>query len=239
MPRMFSQRSPLRLLTIGKETNVNLTRYAVHINNKNTYLPRPMPHLPTAGKNPMRLLIICFVGCSLIGCNPPDEIRSYTAPKPPKAVSNEVRFLGAIIPAEQEQSWFVRLLGPASAVDPREADFDAFLSSVQVTKDPQKPITWTVPNGWKIAPVNPNRVVTLTFGTGENLLEMYISNPFGGDNLENINRWRDQFVGIPKIEAGELNTCTREVMLGTVKALRVDLRGPGAAGGPPRGPFQK
>jgi hypothetical protein len=145
-----------------------------------------------------------------------------------------VRLLGAIIPAGDGTSFFVKFVGPVEKIDANEKDFDAFLGSIRVAGNREKPITWTVPAGWKEAPPRQMRVVTLQKVDGS-APDMYISDPFAGGLLQNVNRWRKGDAGLPETTEADLPNSTKEVMLGTLKAHRVDLRGPGGKGG--MGPF--
>ena len=169
------------------------------------------------------------------GCKPKDEIRTYTVEKEPeKAIPTRVeeavptgeakyRFLGAIIPAGERSFWFVRFFGPIGLVTPSEADFDKFLTSIRVGGTGGQPLTWTLPSGWKLGPPKQMRMVTLLNGPAE----IYVSDPISGTILENVNRWRADFVGIAKVPEAELPSVTTEIVLGTTKAYRVDFRGPG------------
>lgn len=182
------------------------------------------------------------------GCGPSDEIRTYQVKKPADAPAApaeptpdgpaKVRLLGAIIPVK-DGSWFVRFLGPVEAIDPHEKEFDEFVNSIRVSDDPRTPPTFTAPPGWKELPRKQMRVVTFAVGDGPNPPEVYISTPLGGSVLENVNRWRVDFVGVKRLTAAELPAATKELMLGTTKAYRVDVRGPGGKGGgmmrPPAG----
>jgi len=141
---------------------------------------------------------------------------------PPK-----VRFLGAVIPDGKDRSYFVRFSGPIEQIDAHEKDFDAFLNSIRVPGEGGKPVSWTVPAGWKEGPGNSARVVTIE-KAGAPVL--YISQPFGGDLLQNVNRWRLDPVGLREFTEAELPTVTREIALGATKAYRVDMRGPGLRG---------
>lgn len=172
------------------------------------------------------------------GCKPEDEIRAYTAPKPPPttpkpAADEKYRMLGAVIPAEPGYWWFVKFVGPSEVVSPLESDFNTFVKSV-VPND-TKP-TWAAPPKWTEAAARQTRLVTYTNGTAE----MYLSGPFGGTLLDNVNRWRRE-VGLRDLKESELKDGATEIKLGDKTAWTVDLRGPswsgGMAGG--KGPFQK
>ena len=175
----------------------------------------------------------------LCGCKPDAPIRTYTVPKdtaakatPPDADAEpKYRMLGAVIPAEPGYSWFVKFVGPIETVDPLAADFDTFVKSIR--PDDKKP-TWTAPPKWTEAAARPTRLATYQNGA----VEMYLSGPFGGSLLDNVNRWRKE-VGLRALKESELKDAVAEVKLGEKTAYTVDLRGPtwsgGMAGKPPSG----
>lgn len=173
------------------------------------------------------------------GCKPDDEIRAYTAPKPPAdapvpPAEEKYRMFGAVIPAEPGYWWFVKFVGPTEVVTPLETDFYAFVQSIK--PDEKKP-TWTAPDKWAVAPARPTRLVTFTNGAAE----MYLSGPFGGTLLDNVNRWRRE-VGLRDLKETELKGGVLETKLGDTTAYTVDLRGPTWSGGMMgggKGPFQK
>jgi len=195
---------------------------------------RPLPGRAAA-------FAVAFGLLAAVGCGQGDEIRTYQVKKPtdqpPAAAPAEptpegpakVRLLGAIIPVK-EVSWFVKFTGPIEAIDAHEKEFDELLRSIRVTDDPRQPPTYKAPAGWKEQPARQMRLVTFAVGDGPSAPQAYISTPFGGSLLENVNRWRDE-VGAKRVTAAELPNVTTEVLLGTVKAYRVDARGPGGKGG--------
>lgn len=181
-----------------------------------------------------------------------DGVRSYKVPKTTEAgaksphgagdqtpaPAGEVRMLGAIIPLGDGQNYFVRMLDKADRVAAVEKEFDAFLNSIRVPGEGGKPISWTAPPGAKEGSPRPVRVVTYTLGPPGATVDVYISDPLGGTVLDNVNRWRTDFVGLPPTTAADLPTVAKEIQLGGTKAYRVDLRGPGGKGGK-GGPFMK
>lgn len=175
----------------------------------------------------------------LAGCKPEDDVRAYTAPKEntAKAVKpdadSKYRMLGAVIPAEPGYWWFVKFVGPSEVVSPHKDDFDAFVKGVK--PDAAKP-AWTAPPKWAEAPPRPTRLATYTNGPAE----MYLSGPFGGTLLDNVNRWRRE-VGLRDLKELELAENVTEIKLGDKTAYTVDLRGPTWSGGMMggKGPFQK
>jgi len=198
---------------------------------ENRFMPESMASSST-------LVVVFLALAGMSGCAQEPEIRTYLVPreaenKPFRPVADgpddKVRMLAAVIPVNEQNSWFVRFLAAIEKVADREKDFDAFLNSIRVTGMPATPLTWTVPEGWRIGPPNPNRVVTLQYGAGDKLLEMYISKPFGGNLSDNVNRWRTDFVGLKKLDDEDLATTLIPVQLGGTAAYKVDLRGPGGA----------
>ncbi len=183
--------------------------------------------LPPTGR-----LVCCGIAIALLaGCGPKEEIRSYTVPKPePEGGSGgKYRLLGAIIPVGDGQSRFVKSAGPADKIDAVAPQFDTFVKSIRVT-DPAKPVVYTVPEGWRPGPAKQMRVVTFLVGPPEKPAEVYISDPFGGSLLDNVNRWRNE-AGLPKITEEELPASVTEVDLGGVKSYKVDFQGPGGKTG--------
>lgn len=85
-----------------------------------------------------------------------------------------------------------------------------------------KPVSWTTPEGWKEGPGKQFRIATLQ---KEGAPDLVLSGPFGGNLLQNVNRWRSGDAGLPEIAQADLPTCTKEIKLGSVTASRVDLRG--------------
>lgn len=182
---------------------------------------------------------------ALLGCGG-DGVRSYTVPRTTEATRAPApvvpdgepkgRLLGAIIQVPNtEVSWFVKFSGSIATVSEHEKAFDDFLASIRVTDDPRKPPTFTAPAGWTESPARAMRVATFTPPGGKGP-DLYLSTPFGGSLLENVNRWRDE-VGARRVTEEELPTVTKEVLLDKVKAYKVDIRGPLDPTGKKMGPF--
>jgi len=185
------------------------------------------------------------------GCGPSEKTRTYTVPKekepdakpaPEADPKGPYRLLGAIIPVGldpdgKEKSRFVKFSGLADNIDPHEKPFDVFLNSIRLSVDPSKVFDFTEPANARKVPLKQFRLVTFQFGTDEKPADLYISDPFGGTLLENVNRWRGE-VGLPAVKESDLKDVTKEIPLGTLKAYRVDFKGPGGKGGGMRGPFQ-
>lgn len=189
---------------------------------------------------PVRARSLVFLGLSLLvaGCGKPaDDIRAYTVPrekeaakKPAPESGDKYRMLAAVIPADGKFFWFVKFVGPVEVVSPLVADFDSFVKSIKAGNDSNVPPTYTIPDGWKSVPVTgmQSRIVSLRKGDAQ----MYLSNPFSGSLLENVNRWRKE-VGLRDVTEAELKDVTTEIKLGDKTAYTVDLRGPTWSGGMP------
>jgi hypothetical protein len=176
------------------------------------------------------LACVAFGMAALLGCAPSEGIRSYDVKRESSddAVPgpDRVRLLGAIIPVGAESSVFVKFVGPIEQITLHEKAFDDFVSSIRVGADGKSP-TFTAPSGWKEGEKRSTRVVTfIPPGDAKEPPELYISTPFGGTVLMNVNRWRDE-VGIPQVSADAVPRVTTPIQLGDTKAYKVDFKGPG------------
>jgi len=186
-------------------------------------------------------LAVVFACLFSVGCSGTDVVTTKSeAPKPDEKKpddqktpatgdAKETRLLGALIPAGDDTNYFVKFVGPSDKIDANEKDFDAFLNSIRVPGEGGKPISWTVPAGWKEGPARQMRLITLQKIDGSSR-DLYLSDPFGGTALMNVNRWLGE-VGAKSATEAELPGLLKEVKLGTTKAYRVDFRGPGGKGG--------
>jgi len=181
------------------------------------------------------MVLPCLV---LMGCGNPEDTGKSTRPsgepdvqgKPENKGSGDakVRLLGAIIPAGNGTNYFVKFVGPIEKINANEKDFDAFLNSIRVPGEGGSPISWIIPVGWKEGPPRQMRIVTLQKGDG--VPDLYLSDPFGGTPLMNVNRWIGE-VGLKSVTDADLPGLSKEVQLGATKASRVDFSGPGGKGG--------
>ncbi|MFO0848714.1 MAG: hypothetical protein U0871_09190 [Gemmataceae bacterium] len=176
---------------------------------------------------------------AVVGCGPSDDIKTYSVPKDKLAPTaptgaapavatgpDKVRLLGAIIPAAGGSSYFVKMTGTPEALEPHAAAFEEFVKSVDVSSTPPK---YTPPAGWKQGPAKAMRLVTFLVGDGDKPLEAYLSEPFAGSVLDNVNRWRNE-VGAKPVTEAELPTAAKELP-GPAKKYLIDVRGPGGSGG--------
>jgi hypothetical protein len=141
-----------------------------------------------------------FVMLNLFGCRGEDEITKTTERRidysektkedSPKLDKVATRILGIIAPGEEGQSWFFKLMGPADGVTKEQAAFDTFLSSIEFPKKGDKPVTWTLPEGWREGPKK-GRYATILVGPADEPIELTVMSA-GGDLLANVNRWRGQ-----------------------------------------------
>ena len=179
------------------------------------------------------------------GCNPPEAVRSYEAPREAKPVAvappppppapvavadgtDKSRMLGVIIPIGPNDARYIKFSGAIDIVTALETKFNEFLESVRMTSPTATP-TYTVPAGWVENP--PRQFVPTSFTVGPvGTPQVTLSDSINGSLLENVNRWRVE-VGLPKVTEAELPMSVTEITLGATKAYRVDLRGPAAPGG--------
>jgi hypothetical protein len=175
----------------------------------------------------------------LAGCQQSDEIRRYQVPRvePP-----EFRLLGAMV-SHGDHAWFFKVLGPAPAVAEQKDPFDRFLHSVRFTGKSDPPLTWTVPQGWREEPKGAKReqmpgmerYATFLLPSKERDLQLTVvqlrREGKAESVLDNVNRWRTQFVGLPPLTEEELGKATTKVALGDADATVVDMTGPGPRSG--------
>ena len=176
----------------------------------------------------MRLWSSCSVVLLLMvsGCKPADPIRTYTVPKEPGATATPTegqayRFLGAVLPIDDKYSFFVKFVGPIAVITAEAKAFDDFLGSVGPVGDSTDKPKYAIPEGWTVAGDKPTRIVTLTKGKAE----MYLSGPFGGTLLENINRWRKE-IGLRDLRSDELMDSLKKIPYGRGNGYRMDDSGP-------------
>jgi len=73
----------------------------------------------------------------------------------------------------------------------------------------EKPFTYTLPAGWKEAPLRTFQLAAFTAGEGEKPLSISIASA-GGDLTANINRWRGQ-AGLPEMSEQEINASAKPI----------------------------
>ena len=169
------------------------------------------------------VLIGGLAGLLLLGCQN-DEIRSYRVPK-----AEATRLLAAIIP-HGDQTWFFKLVGPASQIDEQKEAFDRFIHSVRFTDNAERPIAWTAPQDWQPGPEAKVRYATFYLGPREHPLELTVFHFPGatGSVLANVNRWRGQ-IGLRDIQENELSQYSKNLPLACGPATLVDMTNRGSA----------
>jgi hypothetical protein len=162
----------------------------------------------------------------MLGCQN-DEIRSYRVPK-----AEATRLLAAIIP-HGDQTWFLKLAGPASQIDGQKDAVDRFLRSVQFTDHAERPIAWTVPHDWQPGPESKMRYATFYLGSPEHPLELTVFHfsVAAGSVLANVNRWRGQ-IGLRAIQENELGHYSKNLQLACGPATLVDMTNRGGSYSP-------
>ncbi len=177
---------------------------------------------------------------SLAGCNPPETVRNYNAPRetpaapapapPPPVVADgtdKSRMLAVIIPIGPNNARFIKFSGAIDKVTAAEGKFSEFVGSFRLT-DPTAAPTYTVPAGWSENPAG--QFVSKSFTVGpEGTPRVTLSDPIGGTLLANVNRWRSE-VGLPEVTEADLPKSVTEITLGDTKAYRIDFRGPAVPG---------
>jgi hypothetical protein len=180
-----------------------------------------------------RPLVVVLAAAALAGCQN-DEIRTYRVDK-----TAMTRLLGAILP-HGDSTWFFKVSGPQSAVSAHEGEFTAFLRSLRFDGPNDRPLAWTLPDGWRQDKMNPpSRYATLLIGE-KDVLELTITK-FGRDGqassvLANVNRWRNQ-VALPPVSEEELRSDVKEFKLGDDTITLVDLVGTGSGKTGSKAPF--
>jgi hypothetical protein len=180
---------------------------------------------------------LTFLFLSLLGCQK-EEIQHYRVPKEDTGAETETkegapaRLFGVIVP-RGDRNWFFKLSGPATPVEASKDTFDRFMSTVRFKDQVDKPVSWTLPEGWKEeAGGSAFRYATLRFQSQDAPLELTVTffQGEGGSLLANINRWRGQ-INLPMISEARLSEVTKTIDIDGNKATYVDMLGTAGAGG--------
>jgi hypothetical protein len=170
-----------------------------------------------------RPLLVGLAAAFLAGCQQ-DEIRTYQLPKP-----EMTRLLGAILPHD-DSTWFFKLSGPAATVSGHEAEFAAFLQSLNFSGPADQPLAWNLPQGWRQDKGNRSgRYATILVGD-KDALELTIVK-LGREGqaasvLANVNRWRNQ-LALPPVTENELPNDLKELKVEAGTITLVDMTGTG------------
>jgi hypothetical protein len=164
---------------------------------------------------------------------------------------SEKRLVVTVVPMDG-QFYVFKILGPIDEVKEAQADYDAFLGSVQFgasaapsassSASPQTsdaaapPFTWAAPPSWKADPDQIEfRTAGWTVGSGANQAEITISSAFTASNFDlsaNIEQWRTR-VGLPATTDGK-DVQPTTTQIGDQPAMEIDLTGPATPGQQPR-----
>ncbi len=178
------------------------------------------------------LFLTCGVVLAMLaGCREEEAIRHYQVAKADTsqdAKANKVRLLAAIV-SQPDRTWFFKMTGPIPDVQEHEAEFHQFMDSIRFTKNPDQPMTWTVPHDWRYEPGKGFRYATFLIGPKEQAFELVVSSLEGqaGSTLANVNRWRRQ-IGLRPIGEVALVKVTKPMKVDGVAATLVDMVGPGS-----------
>lgn len=178
------------------------------------------------------IVALLSVAWALPGCQPEDKI---TAGKHPR-LNDMKRMLAAIVLPERdspkEKTWFFKLVGKESEIEPLVAPFDSFLATVEFNKDDAP--TWTLPAGWTQEKDGAKkfRHATILTGPKGKGLELTVSSLPGQAAVpQNVIRWRVQ-LGLKGnvLGAADLEDFYRYLVVGKRQAIIVDMTGPGGNG---------
>ena len=168
-------------------------------------------------------------------------------------VLKDGRLIGAIAD-EGDNAWFFKMRGNAALTATEKTNFFKWIETVKPaapapaapgtaapTAAPVSPaapaaagapagdgsLTWTVPDGWILAPAAAARYATFSVaGAGGAKAELAISH-FPGDvggDLANVNRWRQQ-IGLAAVDAAALPPLVTKLSAGTASFSLIDATG--------------
>ncbi len=142
--------------------------------------------------------------------------------------------LGAMM-ADEDQVWFVKLMGPAGSVERVADGFHQLVDSIRWADGQAEP-QWDLPEGWTQRSGDANRLATLA-ADGLEIAISSLPNPsadWDGYVLANLNRWRGQLQLSP-ISAEQLSQAVQRSEVDGRPTVQVDLIG-GTAGRTPAPP---
>jgi hypothetical protein len=154
------------------------------------YTNRCVFNSPHAAAVALLLLVVVSAGC-----DDKPAVRQYRiSGKVPASLITTDRMLAAIIPQDKDV-WFVKVVGPAKAIEVAEPEITKFVKELTFTAG--VPDLKTIPSSWNRGGEKPMRLATLLIDTSESQLDVSISKlPTTGDWDEqvalNVNRWRGQ-----------------------------------------------
>ncbi len=181
-------------------------------------------------------LIVCALG-PMIGCQPREEITSYTVPRerslrPPVSqaeLANQMdHILVAILPAG-DQAWFFKMTGKAPALNRQRGEFSKFLATLKAGSSANAIPSWQLPTGWKEEEASEMRVATLVVPDEQGVLEIAVSSlPLTEDWQDfltrNVNRWLGQLNQSP-LDGATINKLTEKISTSAGAATLIELVG--------------
>ncbi len=190
----------------------------------------------------MTILVALF--CASAGCQPEERITRRITPR----LNDMKRLVAAIVLPEnnqkEEKTWFFKLVGQESQIEPLAQPFEDFLKTVRFDT-PDVPV-WALPNGWNDEKSKDNNLRYATIYTGPKGTALEIT-VFGlqGEKAasvpDNVVRWREKDLGLKNKIGGytilsprDLEDFYRFEEVGKRSAVIVDMVGPGPRGEQPR-----
>lgn len=154
------------------------------------------------------------------------------------------RLIG-VIAEEGDNAWFFKMRGNATLTATEKTHFFKWIATVKpaapgaaasapvpaaaaaATPASEGSLTWTVPDGWVVAPAAVARYATFSVvGVGGAKAELAISH-FPGDvggDLANVNRWRQQ-IGLAPVDAAALPPLVTKLSAGSASFSLIDASG--------------
>lgn len=189
---------------------------------------------------PGRCIVFAAI-LAIAGCGEPDAIRVQDEPVPKgpavppiPADQKQFRTLAAMVPADGKENskdmgphwWFFKLSGPIAVVNKYEADFNKLIESVRSGPDPEDPIAWALPAGWKREAGGAMQFANLKAPGGD--AEVTVSQA-GGTVSSNAQRWWTQLWGQERVADGtspNVDDFTHQRMVNGRIIITVDMAGP-------------
>lgn len=186
---------------------------------------------------PKGLVLIACVFGPIVGCEPQEQITSYTVPRetplrPPviqAELANQLdHILVAILPAG-DQAWFFKMVGQAPVLNRQRGDFMKFLATLESGTSAGAIPVWQLPTGWKEKGASEMRVATLVVPDEQGAMEVSVSSlPLTEDWQDfltrNVNRWLGQLSQTPLDEA-TINKLTDKVTTPAGAVTLIELVG--------------
>lgn len=195
------------------------------------------------------LMLLLLASLAASGCRREEPITRYSARRVeepparrgkgaalPPAKLEPGRFLGAIFP-HLDKMWFVRMHGPLEKIAALEKDFDAFVRSFKF-QDGAQPLAWKLPADWEEKPGGGAfRYATIRVpGSQEVIVSSLDRKANEGKLIENLDRFRREYINLPPLKPGQEKEVTREIDVGGTKITLVDMTGM-VGGGKGKMPF--